>query len=75
MKLSKEIECTVDLTITDAVESHVRDLIHSAAAEHQVDVKYLPINNYRITVNFGDDLDGAQALVSRADRLADDDSD
>ncbi|WP_416965702.1 hypothetical protein [Streptomyces sp. Agncl-13] len=74
MKLQDDTQCTVDLDLSDVDEGDFQRLVEFARRfDHQVDVEYRPRGDFRfrIFVDFGADLAGAQALVREAQAVED----
>ncbi|WP_328638463.1 hypothetical protein [Streptomyces canus] len=68
MRLDKtDIECRIDLTISDIAEADFSRLLSLARdSGRSVNVAYLPRGSYRISMDLNGDLDHAQAVVGEA---------
>ncbi|WP_159767234.1 hypothetical protein [Streptomyces sp. HM190] len=70
MRLSKEIDCTVRLGLHDISDEDVATLVSGVRGrEHEVAMLWEPGADCALTVDFGDDLEGALTLVERAQEL------
>ncbi|MET9850978.1 hypothetical protein ACFZC6_23775 [Streptomyces ossamyceticus] len=70
MRLSKEIDCTVRLGLHDISDQDVATLVSGVRSrEHEVAMLWEPGADCALTVDFGDDLEGARALVEAAQEL------
>lgn len=70
MRLNKEIDCTVRLGLHDTSDDDVAILVRDVRRrKHEVAMLWEPGNDCALTVDFGDDLEGAQALVDAAHGL------
>ncbi|MEV8307855.1 hypothetical protein AB0P36_10950 [Streptomyces flavidovirens] len=69
--MHKNVSCSVDLVVRGLSESHLARLVEAArACGRPVEVTYKGPEDCDLSVDFGDDLGGAQWLVSEADGLA-----
>lgn len=72
MELQEQIVCRVSLDMTEISEADANRLVRFATSLGPlVDVQYRKPEHCKISVDFGDDLASAQALVGEARSLRD----